>query len=465
MYDFLLLASLIVFLATVTAYMRHPAAALAHPASFYLVFHGFIFVFRPLVARWYDFDFVYRLYDFEPSMSDKITVILGANLGMLVFVALTLGIGSRAPEAQPREACDRMRVVVCKPFLAAIALLTPVAAYSQIGNWVLRVNNFETMVRDAATGNMVNIQGNGWFTDAALMMAPMAVMTVWLSRYRWWGWAYFAGFAFLQAGTGTRHAIIYATAAVAICWLLEKGRKWFDWRAVALALVAAVAFNQIVIDRGGAVRSIVAEDLGDGYIDEQTLDPLEHMDFASLEYFEYIVYAVPQRTGTYDYFAHVLQIFTEPVPRAIWEGKPVGSPIQHFSLWDYGRPIGMTASMPGIGWMSLGYPGIVIQASVFAFIFGGIYRLLLMRRDGPLARLAYALAIAMTVLGFRDGTLLTLLRTLPFYFGPLFLALLFVRISRPAGIPDVLLAQEANAPRFLEQTPAERRRSLATKAP
>ncbi|MBX7533018.1 hypothetical protein K3165_08805 [Qipengyuania sp. 1XM1-15A] len=465
MYDFLLLASVIVFLATVTAYMRHTAAALAHPASFYLVFHGFIFVFRPLIARWYDFDFVYRLYDFQPSMSDKITVILGANLGMLVFVALTLGIGSRGPEAQPREAYDRMRVVVFKPFLAAIALLTPVAAYSQIGNWVLRVNNFETMVRDAATGNMVNIQGNGWFTDAALMMAPMAVMTVWLSRYRWWGWAYFAGFAFLQAGTGTRHAIIYATAAVAICWLLEKGRKWFDWRAVALALVAAVAFNQIVIDRGGAVRAIVAEDLGDGYIDEQTLDPLEHMDFASLEYFEYLVYAVPQRTGTYDYFAHVLQIFTEPVPRAIWEDKPVGSPVQHFSLWDYGRPIGMTASMPGIGWMSLGYPGIVIQASIFALIFGGIYRLLLMRRGGPLARLAYALAIAMTVLGFRDGTLLTLLRTLPFYFGPLLLALLFVRISRPAGIPDVMLAQEANTPRFLEQTPAERRRSLAAKAP
>ena len=465
MYDFLLLASVIVFLATVIAYLRHPAAALAHPASFYLVFHGFIFVFRPLVARWYDFDFVYRLYDFQPSMSDKITVILGANLGMLVFVVLTLGIGSRAPDAQPREAYDRIRAVVFKPFLAAIALLTPVAAYSQIGNWVLRVNNFETMVRDAATGNMVNIQGNGWFTDAALMMAPMAVMTVWLSRYRWWGWAYFAGFAFLQAGTGTRHAIIYATAAVAICWLLEKGRKWFDWRAVALALVAAVAFNQIVIDRGGAVRSIVAEDLGDGYIDEQTLDPLEHMDFASLEYFEYLVYAVPQRTGTYDYFAHVLQVFTEPVPRAIWEDKPVGSPIQHFSLWDYGRPIGMTASMPGIGWMSLGYPGIVIQASIFAIIFGGIYRLLLMRRGGPLARLAYALAIAMTVLGFRDGTLLTLLRTLPFYFGPFLLALVFVRISRPTGIRDALLQQEANTPRFLEQTPAERRRALAAKAP
>ena len=464
MYDFLLIASVVVFAATVIAYLRHPAAALSHPASFYLAFHGFIFVFRPLVARWYEFDFVYRLYDFQPSISDKITVILGANLGMLVFVGLSLIVGSREPSAQPREAHDRMRALVFKPFLSAIALLTPIAAYSQVGNWSLRVNNFETMVRDAATGNMVNIQGNGWFTDAALMMAPMAVMMVWLSRYRWWGWAYFAVFAFLQAGTGTRHAIIYAVAAIAICWLLEKGRRWFDWRAVAMALVAAVAFNQIVIDRGGAVRSIVAEDLGEGYIDEQALDPLEHMDFASLEYFEYIVFAVPQRTGTYDYFAHVLQIFTEPVPRALWKDKPVGSPVQNFSLWDYGRPIGMTASMPGIGWMSLGYPGIVIQAAIFALIFGGIYHLLLVRQGGPLARLAYVLAIAMTVLGFRDGTLLTLIRTLPFYFGPFLLAMLFVRLARPAGWSASFATRGDATTKFLDQTPAERRRALAAKA-
>lgn len=464
MYDFLLIVSLVVFAATVIAYLRHPAASLAHPASFYLIFHGFVFVFRPLVARFYDFDFVYRLYDFQPSIEDKITVILGANLGMLVFVVCALWIGSRPVAAERPGRSTQIRAQLFWPIMVMVGLLTPLALYSQLGNWMRRVNNFESMVRDAATGNMVNIQGNGWFTDSALMMAPMAVMLVWLSRYRWWGWAYFAGFAFLQAGTGTRHAIIFAFAAVAICWLLEKGRKWFDWRAVVLAIVAAVAFNQIVIDRGGAVRALVAEDMGPGYIDENSLDPLEHMDFASLEYFEYIVYAVPKRTGTYDYFAHVLQVFTEPIPRVLWKDKPVGSPVQLFSLWDYGRPVGMTASMPGIGWMSLGYPGIVIQSALFALIFGGLYRVLLVRRSGPLARLAYSLAIAMTVLGFRDGTLLTLVRTLPFYFGPLLIALGIARFTTgPIGVWHPGLSSTARQP-MEQQTPAERRRALAAKA-
>ena len=457
MYDFLLLASLVLFLGTSLAYVRHPAASLAHPASFYLAFHGFIFVFRPLVARWYDFDFVYRLYEFQPSLENKITVILGANLAMVVFVLASIAIASRPPLDAPRDLFAATRQRLFWPVLVTVGLLTPVALAAQIANWSRRANHFESMVRDASTGNLVNIQGNGWFTDAALMMAPMAVMMVWLSRYRWWGWAYFAGFVFLQAGTGTRHAIIFAVASVAICWLLEQGRKWFDWRAVALTLVAAIAFNQIVIDRGGAVRTLVSEDMGPSYINEEALDPLEHMDFANLEYFEYIVYAVPERTQSWDYFAHVLQVFTEPIPRAIWDEKPVGSPIQHFSLWDYGQPIGMTASMPGIGWLSLGYAGIVIQSLIFAAIFAVAYRLLLMHRGSPMARLAYALVISVTVLGFRDGTLLTLLRSAPFYFGPLLIALLFGRF---AGAREIVRPEQTKQ----TLTPAERRRALAQRA-
>ncbi|MBX7539817.1 O-antigen polymerase [Qipengyuania sphaerica] len=460
MYDFLLFASVIVFLGISLAYLRHPAASLAHPASFYLAFHGFLFVFRPIVARYYDFDFVYRLYQFQPSMTDKITVILGANLAMIVFVIASLAIAPRAFSPPDRSMIEEARRRMFWPIMIMTGLLTPIALVAQIGNWRLRVNDFETMVRDAATGNTVNLHGNGWFTDAALMMAPMAVMLIWLARYRWWGWIYFAVFAFLQAGTGTRHALIFAIAAIGVTLLMETGRKWFDWRAVILALVAAFAFNQIVIDRGGAVRQLVADDMGEGYVDENALDPLEHMDFANLEYFEYLVYVVPQRSGSYDYFANVLQVFTEPIPRRMWPDKPVGSPIKFFSLWDYGQPVGMTASLPGVGWMSLGYLGIIINALIFALIFAGAYRLLLGRYDGPIARLAYAFVICTSVLVFRDGTLVTLFRSVPFYFGPLLLALLIARVSGPRLVYTPIPDNRAPA----AMTPAERRKALAARA-
>ena len=460
MYELLLLASLVLFAGVSFAYLRHPAASLAHPASFYLAFHGFLFVFRPLVAQYYEFDFVYRLYQFQPSMDDKITVILGANLAMIVFVAASLAIARNEPPAPDKPAMEIARFRMFWPILIAGGLLTPITLASQLRNWSLRFNDFDTMVRDAATGSMVNVDGNGWFTDAALMMAPIAVMLVWLARFRWWGWIYFAGFAFLQAGTGTRHAIIFAVIAIAVLWLMEWGSRWFDWRAVALALAAAVAFNQIVVDRGGAVRQVIFDDMGEDYVETTELDPLEHMDFANLEYYEYLVFVVPQRSGTYDYFAHTLQIFTEPIPRRFWPDKPVGSPVQFFSLWDYGRPTGMSFSLPGVGWISLGYPGIILQTLLFAAIFAGLYRYLLFARGSPVARLAYAMVIATAILGFRDGTLLTLLRNAPFYFGPLLLAVGFAKLM--SGRRRVPANVSGEVPRIL--SPAERRRELAARA-
>ncbi len=464
MYDFLLIASVVVLLLTTLAFLRHPAASLLHPASYYLVFHAFVFVLRPLVARWYDFDFVYRLYDFQPSMADKITVILGANLAMLVFVGVSLAVAREPVTSASAQEHAYMRRVLAWPIFVTAGLLTPLAVAAQLSNWQRRINDFDTMLRDAATGTQVNMAGSGWFNDSALLLAPLAVLVVWLARYRWWGWAYFGMFALLQSGTGARGPLIYAAAAIGVLFLLERGRKWFDWRPLVLVLLAGIAFNQLVNDRGGFVREAVGQQ-GEYMSQPPTeLDPLEHMDFANLEFFEYLVYAIPQRSGSWDYFANNLQVFTEPVPRALWKDKPIGSPVQFFSLWDYGQPIGMTASLPGVGWMSLGYVGIIVQAGAFAAFFAMLYNWWLVRRRNAVARLAYALSIATTVIAFRDGSLLTLVRLAPFYLGPLLLVLGFARMAGLGRSMPLRANQRTPASEFLRHDPAERRRALALQA-
>ena len=463
MYDLLLFASLILFAGVAVAYARHPASSLTHPATFYLAFHGFIFVVRPIIARLFDFSFVYRLYDFLPSMEDKATVILAANLAMLVFVGASLYVARQPPMPIERRDYGRVRAHMAKPIAVVVILLAPIAVWSQLMNWQRRQEEFGTMIRDAATGTAFNTESIGWLTDAALMLAPLTVMIIWLARYRWWSWAVFALFLILQAGDGTRGPIVFAAAALAILVLLETRRPWLDWRVTVLALSALLAFTQIVVDRGAGLRSTLGQSESQIFAGGAELAPLEGMDFANLEYFEYIVYAVPQRTGTYDYFAGNLQIFTEPVPRALWKDKPIGSPVRTFSLWDYGRPIGMTASVPGAGWMSLGYPGVAIQALFFALLYAFGYRIFLQRKATPLAQLAYALLMATAFNVLRDGTLLTFVRQVPFHFGPLLLSLLALRILGPSRIAQAH-AWQGPVREFLAQTPAERRRTLAAQS-
>ena len=460
MYEFLLLASCLIFVAVCAVFARQESASLVHPLTIYLAFHGFIFVVRPLFAYFYDFDLVYRVYDFLPSISDKITVILGANLAMLVFALVSLRAAGAPVSRTPNVfEFDELRRRLTMPIVVVAVLLAPVAIASQLSNWSRRVDPLATMARDAGTGIMVNVDANGWFTDSALMLAPLSVFAVWLSRYRALGWGLFAFASLLMLGSGGRGSFIFAATAVSVIFLLERGRRWFDLRIAALGAVALLLFNAVVLDRGEAVRGLFGAD--DGYTSSMSeeIDPLEHMDFANLEYFEFIVYAVPQRTGSWDYFAHNLQIFTEPVPRALWADKPIGSPVKFFELWDYGTPIGMTISLPGAGWMSLGYLGIVIYAAFFAFVYAWIYSRLLVRSVTATSMLAYALLVATSIVVFRDGLLLTLLRQLPFYFGPFVLALVIARLNTA---PGGMLRQPVTD---TSESTAERRRALAASRP
>ncbi|MXO94885.1 hypothetical protein GRI34_00450 [Erythrobacter aquimaris] len=445
-------------------YLRHPAACIMHPATFYLAFHGLVFVFRPLIARAYDFSFVYRVYDFQPSMSDKITVILATNLAMVVFVATSLYVAPRLPVALEESLFESARAAMKRPILMVCAIVAPLAIWSQLGNWQRQADNYGSMVRDLSTGAAINTDAIGWFTDAALILAPITVLLVWLARYRWWSWAFFAVFVVLQGGGGTRGPIIYTAIAIGILALLEYRKRWVDWRAASLALLAVLAFNQIVLDRGASLRGLAGQAGEADYANNYDLSPFEGMDFANLEYFEYIVYAVPQRTGTYDYFASNLQIFTEPVPRVIWKDKPVGSPVQFFSLWDYGTPIGMTGSLPGQGWMALGYVGVAIQALFFALLYSTVCLLLLGRRATPARQILYALIAATAIHVFRDGTLVTLARQMPFYVGPFLLVLVLKRFFTKPEL-DRFVDSQGPIAEFLAQSPGERRKILAAQSP
>lgn len=461
MYDVLLIASCIVFIGVCLAYARHRAASLFHPATLYLGFHGFIFVIRPLFARWYGFDLVYRVYKFQPSMADKATAILAANLAMLVFVGVSLLIANRpVVEVHGRDLFDRLRQTLAGPIVAACLLLGPLAIGSQLAAWSRRADPYASMAFDAATGITVNVDGNGWFNEAALMLAPLTVLVVWLLQYRPMAWIVFVVSSVLILGSGGRGAFIYSAVALAMIYLLEKRRGWFDWKIALLAAASLIAFNLVVADRGAAVREAFGAEPGESYTAAYDLDPLEHMDFANLEYLEFVVYAVPKRTGSWDYFAQNLQIFTEPIPRALWKGKPIGSPVKFFELWDYGTPIGMTISIPGAGWMSLGYLGVIIQASFFALLYGWVYARLLTRTANPASRLAYALFAATSLVVFRDGILLTLLRETPFYFGPFILVVAIARFSS-ASLTGQPVTHGSVA---VSSSPADRRKELARRA-
>lgn len=471
MYDVILLSSALLMCGVVVFWCRHPAASLLHPATIYLAFHSFVFVIRPIFARYYDYRAVYRAIGFQPAVVDKITVLLAANLGFVVFMAAAIALAGRPipyPAAPDRDAERR---ALRLPFLIVFVLLGAVGLVSILNYWEVQADDASTMLTDAKLGVSYNTSANGWFASAQMALAPLTVMFAWLYRFRLWALLPFAAYAVLAAGTGGRGSLIYAGLALSMLYLFDKGRKWPEWRAVLLFALLIVAFNNIVLDRGKAVREVFVEDSTGQHVNaKEHLAPLEFIDFANMEFFEFIVHVVPKRSGTYDYFLSNLQILTEPIPRIWWSGKPLGAPVKMFNFFDYGDYIGMTYSVPGVGWIELGYFGVVIQSVIFALIYAGSYRVVMKRAPTGMGMMAYVLFVAATVVTYRDGTLLTIIRQVPFYLGPVLLLWLLSRAFYGPGwnrggalpaVPEPEPGSSAAASRA-NVAPAERRKALAS---
>ncbi|MET0180509.1 MAG: O-antigen polymerase [Novosphingobium sp.] len=436
MYPVLLYLSLAIFAAVCVSYARQDFASIFHPISFYLLFHGFIFVIRPLFAYYGEYNLIYGVYQFRPTMETKIAVIVAANLGLLAFVGGAAWTGN-APMVFKQTALhleQRRRMIPA--FLAAMALLVPLGVASLRNTMT---TGFVGMVRIKGTGVTVNTTANGWFIDAQLLLVPCAMLFAWMFRFRWWSLLPLFGFIVGRATTGSRGPFIVACVAAGLAYLYERRMRYPDWRIVATLYLLVTAFVRVGDDRGRAVRSW----LEDGQASEavQSRTPfMKRMDFANLEFIEFIVHTIPEKTGTYGYFLDNLQVFTEPIPRKLWKGKPVGPPIELYNLFDHGNPIGMTSSLPGQGWAQLGYLGVLIWCGLWGLLLGKAYSKFARGSQDTVPVALYLCFLPIFVIAFRDGGLLTVVRSGAFYLAPVLLMALFARWM---GVPPFRLIEQA----------------------
>ena len=451
MYELALLLSLLTWMGVTFWYVRGPAFSLFHPLTFYILFHFVVFVFRPILAYFLIFEQIYLSYQFTPSASDKLTVILASNLGFIIFSIMCLRAGGAEMRFNKDANLDLERERLKPVFLWVFATCGPIGAYSLAKVWTGAATTglgYEGMIRDAATGIFINTTANGYLVEAQLMLASLGAMFAWLFRFRLFALLPLISFVVFRAGTGGRGPFITALVTVGLLYLYEHRRR-FPTMTVALLLVSLIPiFNAVGVDRGRAIREIIGTDTSSEvfYLKRDDEKFMEGMDFGNLEYFEYLVYAIPQRSGTYGYFLDSFQILTEPIPRVWWPGKPIGDPFARIKLFDYGSPIGMTRSLPGQGWFSLGWLGVVIWCGLWGWLLGTIYRKYVQSSQSTFQTLAYMLFLPILIIAYRDGQLITIFRQGLFFLAPIGLCYVYARLLGIASIQELRTRMPGEAP-------------------
>ncbi|KQM14716.1 O-antigen polymerase [Novosphingobium sp. Leaf2] len=462
MYEWVLFANVVVYLVILAYYLRSPCISAFHPATFYAAVHGFVFVVRPIFAWYGHYTKVYTVYGFMPTQDVKITSI---GVVALAYCVVMLSLMHWAPKPVttveiPSDIRERLK----KPILATFALLSPIALYALLRSWANRAYDTDTMVT-TASGYRVNTSGVGYLTEAPNMLIPLTLMLAWAFRFRPVAMIPFAIFVVLKAGSGGRGTFVIGAAAMGLLYLYEHRRKWPTPRIMGLFAIALVLFTIVGADRGRGIRGYFiknqVEETQPRVVEDRSL--LDGMDYANMEYTEYMVRAVPELTHTYGYFLDNLQILTEPIPRALWQDKPVGPPIKMWNLRDYGNAMGITVSVGGNGWSNLGWIGVILYSLFTGFCLAKCYNLFLRYRYAPLVVIGYFGFLAGTILYLRDGALITVFRSQLFNIAPLFLVyLLSRRVHRRVRLLGILgpAAYKAQLARKLQEL-RERKRNAA----
>jgi oligosaccharide repeat unit polymerase len=390
----------------------------------YLAFHFMVFVQRPLAVHLFGLDSEFIFMTYWPPDEVFLRTLLVSDIGLLAFVTAYVSALGFRPLAPTLSLPPVGRADVLSFGLSAL-ILSPLIAYSFFLAFTMR-QAYETDVLfelsklniaiDPTTGARLLTDTTAYVLFARYMAFPFAIFLIVLMRGRWWSYLPMVFCLFVALQLGERWPLIIgALVAVLVVGYLQRQTRFRARHYVLLAL------GLIVFVVVGQNRNAILS--GDFSLDVSLAQSSfgNHPDFANYEFLAYVVGKVPDASGTFSYFTQYLGVFTQPIPRAFWPDKPVGSPINLVNLQAYGRFASRTTSLVGDGWISLGYAGVVVTLGLVGAFYGRMFRWFCRRDVSIYFFCAHFWVVVLLLQWARDGSY----KILDFFFfcvGPTILA-------------------------------------------
>ena len=402
MIEIALAAQAILWLIVAGIFIASRQASVFHPATAYLGFHGLVFVLRPILVYTYNFDNNFAYMGFTPSSEVFMQTLAVSSVAMVSFVASCL-IAGRSRLVFASQAPPEFTLLERRALLVTTLLLLPAMAYSV---YATRYG----VAGERVNGIYIMTNSTGYLNEAQDFVMPLLCVWMVVNRFHWLYLLPSVLYIGYRAWFGwSRWTILlfFVLMVVSYCWYHR--RKWIPLWSIGAAIPILLLFNVIGHNRGvfkdllaGEETQVASFDAGMS-ADEKIKSQFDTQDFANFDYLTYIVWIVPGKTGTYTYGQQYLQLFTEPIPRILWKGKPVGAPVKTIDISAYGNFTGLTFSLAGDGWMSGGWIGVIVTLSIVGWLLGRAHRSFWRNSTNSLGCLLYLVALAMVPQWYRDG--------------------------------------------------------------
>jgi hypothetical protein len=405
MFELALTAQVLFWLIVLGVFLASNQASIYHPLTVYLFFHGLVFVLRPLLVHYLGFDTIWRYMWLEPSELVQMKALAVTSLALTVF-ATTCMLSGRCYLAFPKSAPAPFSQVQRRALIVATVILLPAILYS------VRAISRGGLQGENRGGTFILTGATGYALEAQFMAGPLICAWMVVTRFRWPTVLIFLLYAGYRSYQGLdRWSVVLLFLAISLVYAWHRRLRWIAAWSLVLVIPVYMLFHTLGKNRAyfkmlGDGEPALQEAVDTSLPRQERLKlDYDNQEFANFDYLCFILEAVPARTGTFTYFSQYLQLFTEPIPRKLWPGKPVGAPVGFFNLNSYGNFIGLTYSLPGDGWMSGGWVGLIVTMGVVGTFLGFAHKWFWRNFQNNMFALSYLVFLAMIPQWYRDGSI------------------------------------------------------------
>lgn len=410
----------VVFFIVLYTYRFYSRPVFYSPLFIYIVFHFLVFVVRPFLVIYFEFDHGWWYMFYYPSDVAIVKTFFVSSFALLIFYfSFTFSSNNCAPLFNLKHSYGDISKSEVYAFLVLCVLVLPLGIYSTVTT--LGGVHSDDVGMEFIDGIRVHTQTTGYVVDAKNMLFSFCIIAIFVFRFKPLSFIFIAIFMFHRAFIGYgRWGIILALISLSVIYLHSKKQYWPSKKIVILIPIVFLLFNILGHNRD-AIRGLF-EDVTESYnvYESEGFHPLDTLDFANFDYLTFIVDKIPEDTQTYRFGAQYLQLITEPIPRILWADKPLGEPIKFYDLNDYGHFLGLTYSLPGDGWSSGGFIGVFFTMLIFGWLIGKYYLYFCRHLHNINILLMYCIVFPMFIQLYRDGGI-SIFKFLLFTLAPVFI--------------------------------------------
>lgn len=89
-FELALAAQVMLWLFVAGIFIFSRQASMFHPLTFYWLFHGAVFVLRPLLVYFFGFDSIWNYMVFQPTDADLVKTLMVSSVALVVFATASL---------------------------------------------------------------------------------------------------------------------------------------------------------------------------------------------------------------------------------------------------------------------------------------------------------------------------------------------------------------------------------------